>query len=97
MSMTDSQTTKPTDPTATDTGSGLDLQLDPDEAQFFLSWTGINTIEELKSHILGIRDEALEVHAYPCIRRFLFVRSVGIVFIIKFEASKGQESDINRV
>jgi hypothetical protein len=76
MSTTDSQTTDTGSAAAGD--SGVDLQLDPDEAEFFLSQTGINTIEELKSHILAIRDEALKVYAYPCIRRFLFVRLVGI-------------------
>ncbi|KAF5337648.1 hypothetical protein D9758_013014 [Tetrapyrgos nigripes] len=68
--------------------SATDLQLDPDEIQFFLSQTGIQSLEELKVHINALREEALEytiatyrnspdleqVHAYPCIRRFLFAR-----------------------
>jgi hypothetical protein len=79
MSTTDSQTTE-TDPAAAAAAS-LDQQLDPDEAEFLLSQTGIDTIEELKSHILAIRDEAIKVHVYTCIRRFFFVKLVGIGFV----------------
>ncbi|KAK7448848.1 hypothetical protein VKT23_013577 [Stygiomarasmius scandens] len=52
----------------------FELELDPDEAQFFQSQTGITNLEELRSHILSVQEEALKIHAYPCIRTFLFLR-----------------------
>jgi hypothetical protein len=85
MSTTDSKTTDSTDSTVAGAvgDSGVDLQLDPDEAEFLLSQTGIDTIEDLKSHILAIRDEALKIYAYPCIRRLLFVGLVGILDLLE--------------
>jgi len=39
----------------------FELELDPDEAQFFQSQTGITNLEELRSHILSVQEEALKV------------------------------------
>jgi len=38
-----------------------DFQISPEEADFFLSQTGIGSLTELKSHILAVQQEALKV------------------------------------
>ncbi|KAK7448849.1 hypothetical protein VKT23_013578 [Stygiomarasmius scandens] len=54
--------------------SQTSFELSLEEAQFFQSQTGITDLEELRSHILSVQEEALKTHAYPCIRYFLFLR-----------------------
>lgn len=48
--------------------------LDPEELQFFKSWSGIDDDEALKRHILDLQEEAYEIHPYPCIRRLAFTK-----------------------
>ncbi|CAL1715527.1 unnamed protein product [Somion occarium] len=48
--------------------------LEPDELEFFKSWTKIQDEEELKRHILKSQADAYAVYPYPCIRRFSFTK-----------------------
>ncbi|KAJ6607395.1 hypothetical protein B0H10DRAFT_2072148, partial [Mycena sp. CBHHK59/15] len=49
--------------------------LDSEELSFLKTQTGIDDEAELKAHVLDIQQQAYEVYAYPCIRRFGFVRT----------------------
>ncbi|KAH6913283.1 hypothetical protein BKA70DRAFT_1384187 [Coprinopsis sp. MPI-PUGE-AT-0042] len=51
-----------------------DLPQDPDALSFFKSQTGIVDDEELKKHIIQVQEKAYDVHAYPCIWTFAFLR-----------------------
>ncbi|KAJ7716739.1 hypothetical protein DFH07DRAFT_762312 [Mycena maculata] len=46
----------------------------PEEMAFLKAQTGIGDEDELKTHVLAVQKKAYEVYAYPCIRRFGFVR-----------------------
>jgi len=48
--------------------------LDEEEGAFMKTATGIDDIEELKSHIFACQREAWKVFQYPCIRIFEFAR-----------------------
>ncbi|KAJ7227073.1 hypothetical protein GGX14DRAFT_628071 [Mycena pura] len=48
--------------------------LDPEELTFLKKETGIEDEDALKAHVLAIQRDAKKVYAYPCIRRFGFVR-----------------------
>ncbi|KAH9891081.1 hypothetical protein C8Q73DRAFT_792509 [Cubamyces lactineus] len=50
------------------------LRVEEEDLRFMRAQTGI-TDEELKKHILQMQAEAYQVFPYPCIRRFVFVRS----------------------
>jgi hypothetical protein len=52
------------------------LPRDRDALEFFKSQTGISDDEELKKHILQVQEEAYNVHPYPCIWMFSFLRCV---------------------
>ncbi|KLO19232.1 hypothetical protein SCHPADRAFT_818431 [Schizopora paradoxa] len=53
----------------------VDLQLSPEDISFLSAQTGLDDVVELKSHILQVQSEALDVHPFPCIRRFDFIRN----------------------
>ncbi|KAK4705434.1 hypothetical protein P7C70_g762, partial [Phenoliferia sp. Uapishka_3] len=53
----------------------LPLHFQEDELKFFKSATGIQSIEELATHVKKVQAEAYhEVYPYPCIRSFNFCR-----------------------
>ena len=62
----------PLDPTL------YDLSQDPDALAFFKQQTGITGDEELKKHILHVQETAYNVHAYPCIWTFSFLKYVAL-------------------
>ncbi|KAH6913282.1 hypothetical protein BKA70DRAFT_1421562 [Coprinopsis sp. MPI-PUGE-AT-0042] len=46
----------------------------PDALAFFKSQTGIIDDDELKKHIIQVQEKAYDIHAYPCIWTFNFLR-----------------------
>jgi len=57
--------------------TGFELSLE--EAQFFQSQTGITDLEELKSHILSVQEEALKVFSL-IFYLFIFIQNSLILF-----------------
>ncbi|EAU85563.2 hypothetical protein CC1G_06276 [Coprinopsis cinerea okayama7 len=51
-----------------------DLENDPEALDFFKSQTGIQDNGELRKHILNVQGRAYDVHGYPCIRNFSFLK-----------------------
>ncbi|KAI0662440.1 hypothetical protein C8Q70DRAFT_559967 [Cubamyces menziesii] len=51
------------------------LRVEEEDLKFMRAQTGITDDIELKRHILQVQAEAYRVFPYPCIRRFVFVRS----------------------
>ncbi|KAF7329567.1 hypothetical protein MKEN_00219600 [Mycena kentingensis (nom. inval.)] len=57
----------------------------PEELELLASQTGIRDSEELKRHVVEIQKRAYEIHSYPCIRTFNFVRSSRIARLPGYE------------
>ncbi|KAJ7773072.1 hypothetical protein B0H16DRAFT_1511154 [Mycena metata] len=60
---------------STEVKDSLSEALSPEELAFLKTETGIQDTAELETHIVAIQKTASEVHDYPCIRRFGFVRT----------------------
>ena len=45
-----------------------------EERDFVKAQTGIEDDEALREHVLSVQAEAFNVHPYPCIRRFAFIK-----------------------
>ena len=48
----------------------------PEELDFVREQTGIQDDIALREHILNVQAEAFQIHPYPCIRRFAFIKWV---------------------
>ncbi|THU82649.1 hypothetical protein K435DRAFT_831630 [Dendrothele bispora CBS 962.96] len=57
-----------------DTTKPAVLKLKPDEIEFLLLQTGIESVDDLKKHIWDIHSDALKIKPYICIYYFDFIR-----------------------
>ena len=46
----------------------------PEELDFVREQTGIQDDIALREHILNVQAEAFQIHPYPCIRHFAFIK-----------------------
>ncbi|KAJ7637600.1 hypothetical protein DFH06DRAFT_1002399 [Mycena polygramma] len=64
----------------------------PEELAFLKQQTGIQDDDALKEHVLAVQKMAAQVHDYPCIRRFGFIK----IKINKFKAAYEHVLDLGR-